>query len=113
MAMDAITGGRVRVAVGADGAVLGFSIVAEGACGVCMVDDLFVDPVHFRQGVGRALIDDAVARAAATGRWSMTVVAHPRTFPFYESVGFVPGEAATTQFGPAVTMWRALSAPAP
>ena len=42
---------------------------------------------------------------------TMTVVAHPRTFPFYERVRFVPGEAATTQFGPAVTMRRPLGPP--
>ncbi|MFZ2164739.1 MAG: GNAT family N-acetyltransferase [Propionibacteriaceae bacterium] len=108
VALDAIADRRVRVAVAADGEVLGFSIVNEGAGGIRVLDDLFVDPAHFRQGVGRALIQDAVARAVATGHRSMTVVAHPRTFAFYESVGFVPGEAATTRFGPAVTMRREL-----
>ena len=45
-----------------------------------------------RQGIGRELVEDAATRALAKGRERMTVVAHPRTFPFYESVGFVPGE---------------------
>jgi predicted N-acetyltransferase YhbS len=61
-----------------------------------------------RQGVGRTLVEDAPAPAAAAGSQRMSVVAHPRNFPFYESVGFVPVEPAHTRFGPAVRMWRKL-----
>jgi predicted N-acetyltransferase YhbS len=61
-----------------------------------------------RRGVGSALVEDAASRAMARGCRSMSVIAHPRVFPFYESVGFIPREPALTRFGPAVRMWRAL-----
>jgi predicted N-acetyltransferase YhbS len=73
------------------------------------LDDLFVEPARMRQGIGRALVEDAVDRAAGAGYERMTVIAHPRNFPFYESVGFVPGESASTRFGPAVRMQRPLT----
>jgi predicted N-acetyltransferase YhbS len=61
-----------------------------------------------RRGVGRALVEDAASGAVTAGCQSMTVVAYPRNFPFYESEGFEPGEAASTRFGPAVRMRRKL-----
>ena len=108
VALDAIAQRRARVAVGESGELLGFSVVANGGREVCELDDLFVDSDVWRQGVGRALVEVAAARGAAAGSQRMTVVAHPRNFPFYESVGFVPGEPAQTRFGPAVRMWREL-----
>ena len=110
VALEAILQRRVRVAVGDMGELLGFSVVADGGPGTCELDDLFVDAHILRRGVGRALVEDAAGRALAEGSRRMTVVAHPRNFPFYESVGFVPGEQAQTRFGPAVRMWRELTA---
>jgi GNAT superfamily N-acetyltransferase len=106
IAPEAIASRRVRVAVGEGGELLGFAVVADGGGDVCELDDLFVDPEAMRQGVGRALVEDAADTAFAGGYREMTVVAHPRKFPFYRSVGFVPGEAAQTRFGPAVRMRR-------
>ena len=112
VAPNAIAEGRVRVAVGHDGQLLGFALVADAAGGVCVLDDLFVEPEVMRQGVGRALVEDAVVRALRAGRREMTVVAHPRNFAFYESVGFAVGEPVATRFGPAVALRRRLR-PAP
>ena len=105
---EAIAEGRLRVAVGAGGELLGFSVVADGSDGVCELDDLFVEPRLMRRGVGRALVEDAAARAVGAGRAAMTVVAHPRNFSFYESVGFVHGEPVATRFGPSVKLRREL-----
>jgi GNAT superfamily N-acetyltransferase len=104
----AIAEGRVRVAVAANGRLLGFAILADGGAGVCELDDLFVEPAVMRQGIGRALVEDAAARARAAGDHVLAVIAHPRTIPFYERVGFVAGEAEQTRFGPAVRLRRAL-----
>ena len=108
VAHEAIAGGRVRVAVGQAGELLGFSVVADATAGVCELEDLFVDPDVMRQGIGRALVEDVAARATATGYREMTVVAHPRNFGFYASVGFVPGEQVNTRFGPAARLRRRL-----
>jgi GNAT superfamily N-acetyltransferase len=80
----------VRVAVGNGGELLGFSVAAEGGRGVCELDDLFVDPEMLRRGVGRVLVEDAAVHATATGGQQVTVVAHPRNFPFYEVWGSLP-----------------------
>ncbi len=108
VAHEAIVDGRVRVAVGEGGELLGFSVVADGAGRVCELEDLFVDPGVMRQGVGRVLVEDAAARALSAGYHEMTVVAHPRNFAFYGSVGFVPGEPVSTRFGPATRLRRPL-----
>jgi GNAT superfamily N-acetyltransferase len=104
----AITEGRVRVALGVEGELRGFSMVSDGGAGICVLDDLFVDPEILRRGVGCALVEDAAARASAAGSREMTVIAHPRNFPFYESLGFHPLEPAATRFGPATRMRREL-----
>jgi GNAT superfamily N-acetyltransferase len=108
VATEAIAEGRVRVAVGADGELHGFSVVAAAPGCVCVLDDLFVEPASMRQGIGRALVEDAVAWALRAGCREMAVVAHPRNFPFYESVGFLAGEPVSTRFGPAVQLRRPL-----
>ncbi len=100
--------GLVRVAVAADGARLGFSVVLPAAGGGCELDGLFVEPASWRRRVGRALVEDAAARARAAGARRLEVIANPRAVAFYEAVGFAAGEAATTRFGPAPRMRRAL-----
>lgn len=109
----AIIEGRVRVAVSASGEIVGFSVVVYADGAVCELEDLFVDPTVMRSGVGRRLVEDAVARALAAGCRTMTVIAHPRTFGFYESVRFTPGESVSTRFGPATRLRRPLGLDAP
>ncbi len=105
---EAIDEGCVRVALGLGHRLLGFSVVAHRPDGLCELDDLFVDPDFMREGIGRALVEDVAARALMAGYRRLAVVAHPRNFPFYESAGFVQGEATTTRFGPATRMRREL-----
>jgi len=98
----ALTDARVRVAVGADGALLGFATLAACEDGAYELEDLFVEPQLLRRGVGHALVRDAQARA---GGRRVTVVAGARTVPFYGRLGFVAGETVETRFAPAVRMW--------
>ena len=99
---DALAAGRVRVAVDADGALLGFATTAPRPDGAIELEDLFVEPELMRRGIGHALVRDAQARAGAR---RMTVVAGERTVPFYERLGFAVAEPAQTRFAPAVRMW--------
>jgi N-acetylglutamate synthase-like GNAT family acetyltransferase len=69
------------------------------------LDGLFVEPTHMRHGVGRALIEDASARASANGAVRLEVTAGPAQ-GFYEKVGFTAVDEAETRFGPAVRMRR-------
>ena len=106
---SAIAEQRVRVAPGAGGKILGFATTHTAVNGDCELDDLFVDPEVMRQGIGGALLEDAAGRARLDGCRSMTVIAHRRNFPFYESVGFVVEEPVQTRFGPAFRLRRSLS----
>lgn len=97
--------GWVRVAVASDGKPIGFSVVIPTDEQVHELDGLFVEPGHMHCGVGRALVQDAVARAAGAGATRLEVTAGPAQ-GFYEKVGFELIGAAQTRFGPAVRMRR-------
>lgn len=103
---EAIAEGRVRVAVDAQGERLGFATISLRPDRACELDDLFVDPGAMRNGVGRALVEDAAVCAGRLGDGRMTVVAGERTLPFYEPLGFVVREQVPTQFAPALRLWR-------
>ncbi len=97
---------RVRVAE-EGGKVLGFSVVlAKGD--VCELDGLFVEPGHWRRGIGRALMEDAFALGRAGGAWMMEVTANPQSEGFYIRLGFARTGLVTTSFGIASKMRRSL-----
>ena len=100
----AIADGRVRVAVDASGRLLGFSVVLPIRDGRCELDDLFVEPEWMRRGVGRLLVADLTARAAAAGASHVDVIANPNALAFYERLGFETTGQASTRFGEAPRM---------
>jgi GNAT superfamily N-acetyltransferase len=102
-----IDSGWVRVAVDHSGAPIGFSVTIPGNGRAHELDGLFVEPAHMLRGVGRALVEDAAARASGQGAECLEVTAGPAR-GFYERVGFYRVDAAQTRFGPAVRMRREL-----
>ena len=101
--------GLVRVAERA-GRVRGFAVLLAPDGGACELDGIFVEPDAMGTGVGRALIEDAVARARRWGATRIDVVANPDAWAFYERVGFAGDEVVGTLFGPARRMSLALPA---
>ncbi len=99
----------VRVAVAEDDSPVGFSVVIPGARTCHELDGLFVDPAQMRRGVGRALVEDAAARACRDGASALEVTAGPAE-GFYAKLGFTVISGAETRFGPAVRMRRTLTA---
>jgi GNAT superfamily N-acetyltransferase len=99
--------GWVRVAVDAEDRPVGFSVVISTRGPVHELDGLFVEPDHMNAGVGRALVEDAAARAKDQGAEALEVTAGPAQ-GFYNRVGFNRIGAAQTRFGPAVRMRRDL-----
>jgi GNAT superfamily N-acetyltransferase len=69
------------------------------------LDGLFVEPEHWRKGIGAALVDVAVHEARRQGL-AMMVVANPSAREFYEKCGFTVEGEAETRFGPALRMSR-------
>jgi GNAT superfamily N-acetyltransferase len=100
-----IDNGWVRVATLDDDTPIGFSVVIPTDGEADELDGLFVEPDHMHQGVGRALIEDAVPRTAARGKACLDVTAGPAQ-GFYERTGFHLIGDAETRFGPAVRMRR-------
>jgi GNAT superfamily N-acetyltransferase len=101
-----IESGWVRVAVDGGQTPIGFSVVIPTE-DQYELDGLFVEPVWMRRGVGRALVEDAAARALADGATRLEVTAGPAQ-DFYQKVGFTMLVQAVTRFGPAVRMRREL-----
>jgi ribosomal protein S18 acetylase RimI-like enzyme len=101
----AFVDGLVRVAE-RDGRLLGFSVVLPGASGSHELDGLFVEPDAMGGGVGRALVDDAVAALVAAGASSLEVIANDAAMGFYARAGFEVTGPAITRFGPATRMRR-------
>jgi GNAT superfamily N-acetyltransferase len=101
---QAIAEGRVRVAVNESGRRLGFSVVLPVEEGRCELDDLFVEPDCMRGGVGRMLVRDLAAHAAAAGARSVEVIANPNALGFYSRLGFEISGRASTRFGGAPRM---------
>ena len=87
--------GRSRVAEREGDEIVGFATVEQSSAAAELVD-LFVDPDCVRQGVGRALIDDAVAGLRRSAVSDLHVSANGHALPFYLAVGFeVVGTGAT------------------
>jgi GNAT superfamily N-acetyltransferase len=73
---------RAHVRVASDIDIVGFHGVADAA-----LEWLFVAPQAMRRGIGRALFDDALAVARATGVDVLRIDADPNAAPFYERMG--------------------------
>ncbi len=102
-----IDNGWVRVAVDLNETPVGFSVVVPTNGPVHELEGLFVEPAQLSSGVGRALVEDAAARASEQGAESLEVTAGPAQ-GFYEKVGFTLIGSAQTRFGPAVQLRRDL-----
>ena len=87
-------GRSARVAVNADGTIVGFA-----TCCASELEDLFVDPDWMRHGIATALIDDAVEHARAQGLPRIEVDGNAHALAFYESAGFVIDHEVPTPLG--------------
>jgi GNAT superfamily N-acetyltransferase len=96
---EQIAEGQVLVAV-LDGRIAGFAAVIAGE-----LDGLFVEPDHWKRGVGAALVEAAAHEARMQGL-SLTVTANPTARGFYEKCGFTLEGERETMFGPGLRMSR-------
>ena len=102
---------RIRVAV-VEGRIVGFAtLLLTGAGGE--LEDLFVDPVWMKHGIGRALVLDAAASARSLGLARIHVTANGAALGFFEKAGFVLDGPAATRFGPAHRMHLDVAAQLP
>jgi GNAT superfamily N-acetyltransferase len=107
--LEQITDGRTIVAE-SGGELLGFAVVLRRDDGDAELDGLFVEPPQWRQGIGRALVDEAERIARADGAASLWVTANTRALGFYDSCGFVTVGEVQTRFRPAPKMRKTIDA---
>jgi GNAT superfamily N-acetyltransferase len=105
---DQIAEGHVFVFEEA-GAVLGFGVVLPREDGDAELDGLFVEPDAWGRGIGRRLIDEAVAMARRRGCNALNVVANKRALGFYLACGFEALGEVPTRFSSGMAMVRGLS----
>jgi GNAT superfamily N-acetyltransferase len=82
--------GRAFVSVDAADRPTGYLLV-DNVDGAAHIEQVSVDPTHARQGIGRALIERAVAWARGQGLDSLTLTTYvdvPWNGPYYERLGF-------------------------
>lgn len=64
------------------------------------LDGLFVEPSHWRQGIGRTLIEAVERELVAWQATRLRVVANPNALAFYTALGFVTVGEEKTPLGP-------------
>jgi len=101
---DLIRRGRARVAMLADGTIVGFASTRASEIGVLELDDVFVDPDWQRRGAARRLMGQIAAEACEEGKTRIEVTANPHALEFYRAVGFVTDSETETEFGPGLRM---------
>jgi GNAT superfamily N-acetyltransferase len=84
----------------------GFSVVLPRPDGNADLDGLFVEPVLWKRGIGRLLVEAAVSRALLMGATYLYVIANPRALGFYARCRFEEAGETQTRFGAAFVMRR-------
>ena len=98
-----------------DGAITGHVMLSKATVGehaALGLGPIAVDPKHQREGIGAALMNEAIRRAQHTDYALIALLGHPAYYPRF---GFVPAEAAlgvTTSYDAPPEAWMALPLPA-
>jgi GNAT superfamily N-acetyltransferase len=105
--IEQITGGHVFVAE-REGTILGFAAVLPRDDGNAELDALFVEPEHWRGGIGRLLVDHCAQVARRRGARILHVVANRHAEGFYLACGFSVTGTMATRFSAGLSMERAV-----
>jgi predicted GNAT superfamily acetyltransferase/N-acetylglutamate synthase-like GNAT family acetyltransferase len=98
-----VAAGRSRVAVTAQGEIVGFATtICTGE--VAELEDLFVDAEHQHQSIGTLLLNDAATVARRHSAHRIELTANPSSMNFYLRKGFVSLGDMVLQYGRAVRM---------
>jgi GNAT superfamily N-acetyltransferase len=106
--LEHIASGRTIVAE-LDGVVVGFAVVLPRDDGDAELDGLFVEPISWRRGIGRGLVERIERMAATAGAAHLCVVANTSALQFYGACGFETVGQAQTRFRAAPRMRKSLS----
>ncbi|MGF1455301.1 MAG: GNAT family N-acetyltransferase [Alphaproteobacteria bacterium] len=82
--------------------------MADGSVDVLDLDMVFVAPEAMGQGVGKALMAHAAAKAVTLGAGALAVVADPFAEPFYRHLHFMPADRVASGSIPGRSLQRLL-----
>jgi len=103
---EMIAASRVMVAA-RGGSIVGFATIVTHEGDDAELEGLFVEPAHWREGIGAALLEAITREAAAWGANRLHVLANAEALAFYERHGFERLGERRTELGPmAVLMAR-------
>ena len=105
--IDQIEAGCVFVAE-RDGVVAGFAAVVTRPDGGAELDALFVEPLLWKQGIGRRLVEHVADVARERAASFLHVIGNPHAEGFYVSCGFFTTGTVETRFGVGLDMRRPL-----
>ncbi len=90
------------------GRLAGFATVLPTGQDRAELEDLFVEPELWAQGIGRLLVAEAELKAQDIGARTLQVVANDRALGFYRACGFAVTGEVQTLFAPALRMEKRL-----
>jgi GNAT superfamily N-acetyltransferase len=91
-----------------DGDVVGFAAVVPRLDGEAELDALFVEPLLWKHGIGRQLVEHVAGVARVRAARFLHVIGNPHAEGFYVSCGFRVTGAVETRFGLGLAMRRQL-----
>jgi GNAT superfamily N-acetyltransferase len=106
--IEQIEAGGVFVAEVA-GTLKGFAAILPRDDGDAYLDALFVEPMNWGQGVGRALLEHCCSAARLAGADTLHVIGNPHAEDFYLACGFKSLGETQMRFGVGLLMRRDLS----
>jgi len=107
LARENVESGKVFVAE-IDGVIRGFAAVVPLPDGNSELDALFVEPSHWRRGIGRLLVEYGCSKAKASGATELHVIGNPHAAGFYAASGFESLGTVEMRFGVGLLMKRCL-----
>jgi GNAT superfamily N-acetyltransferase len=105
--LNQILSGQVYVAE-RDGVTVGFAALMPREDGAMDLDALFVEPLAWKRGVGRLLVQHCQAIAKMSGATALHVIGNPHADGFYQACGFERLGMVETRFGVGVSLRKML-----
>jgi len=100
-----ITAGCVQVAQLGSGEVVGVVIVtATSLQGIALLYGMFVEPAHWKRGVGRVLFEAAATRAKVLKAGVLVIYAEPSAEGFYRRMGAIRAGEGTFYYSPEIVL---------
>ena len=107
LAREHLESGQVFVAE-VNGTIQGFAAILPRPDGNWELDALFVEPEHWRQGIGRHLVEHCCALAKSWGAAELHVTGNPHAQAFYAANRFESLGTVEMRFGVGLLMKRCL-----